>query len=152
MALFGWLLGLVVGAPLPVAIVSGALLGLLGLRPLKVPLGILVGAAPARCWWRSTPRPAGAGGGRGHGRLPRGRGLRVPPAAAGPGHGRGGAGVGAALRRALRGRSRYVGADYVEQLAKVRGGTFRRNPPDVGILASLDSLDGPDFDATRSTR
>ena len=31
-------------------------------------------------------------------------------------------------------RSRYVGADYVEQLAKIRGGTFRRNPPDVGIL------------------
>ena len=26
-------------------------------------------------------------------------------------------------------RSRYVGADYVEQLAKIRGGTFRRNPP-----------------------
>jgi hypothetical protein len=49
-------------------------------------------------------------------------------------------------------RSRYVGADYVEQLAKVRGGTFRRNPPDVGILASLDSLDGPDFDAHRVHR
>ena len=46
-------------------------------------------------------------------------------------------------------RSRYVGADYVEQLAQVRGGTFRRNPPDVGILASLDSLDGPTFDAHR---
>jgi hypothetical protein len=28
-------------------------------------------------------------------------------------------------------------------------GPFRRNPPDVGILASLDSLDGPDFDAHR---
>jgi hypothetical protein len=46
-------------------------------------------------------------------------------------------------------RSRYVGADYVEQLARVRGGTFRRNPPDVGILASLDSLEGPAFDASR---
>ena len=45
-------------------------------------------------------------------------------------------------------RSRYVGADYVEQLARVRGGTYRRNPPDVGILASLDSLDGPTFDAS----
>ena len=42
-------------------------------------------------------------------------------------------------------RSRYVGGDYVEQLAKVRGGTFRRNPPDVGILASLDSLRGTDL-------
>jgi hypothetical protein len=46
-------------------------------------------------------------------------------------------------------RSRYVGADYVEQLARLRGGTFRRNPPDVGILASLDGLNGPSFDADR---
>jgi hypothetical protein len=46
-------------------------------------------------------------------------------------------------------RSRHVGADYVEHLAKVRGGSFRRNPPDVGILASLDGLDGPTFDAGR---
>ena len=46
-------------------------------------------------------------------------------------------------------RSRYVGGDYVEQLAKARGGTFRRNPPDVGILASLDSLEGPTFDPSR---
>jgi len=46
-------------------------------------------------------------------------------------------------------RSRYVGGDYVEQLAKVRGGTFRRNPPDVGILASFDSLDEPTFDPGR---
>src|SRR4051794_7434641 len=46
-------------------------------------------------------------------------------------------------------RSRYVGADYVEQLAKVRGGTFRRNPPDVGILASLEHLAGPTFDPGR---
>ena len=36
MALFGWLLGLIVDAPLSVAIVSGTLLGLLGLRPLKL--------------------------------------------------------------------------------------------------------------------
>jgi hypothetical protein len=46
-------------------------------------------------------------------------------------------------------RTKYVGADYVEQLAQLRGGTFRRNPPDVGILASLASLAGPTFDPTR---
>jgi hypothetical protein len=46
-------------------------------------------------------------------------------------------------------RSRYVGADYVEQLAHVRGGTFRRNPPDVGIIASLEALAGPTFDPTK---
>jgi hypothetical protein len=45
MALFGWLLSLIgFDEPLPVAIVSGALLGLLGLRPLKVALGLVVGA------------------------------------------------------------------------------------------------------------
>ena len=32
-------------------------------------------------------------------------------------------------------------------MADLEGGTFARNPPDVGILASLDSLNGPTFDA-----
>src|SRR5690349_19199316 len=44
MALFGRLLGLLYDGTLFIAIVSGALLGLLGLRPLKVALGLLVGA------------------------------------------------------------------------------------------------------------
>jgi hypothetical protein len=46
MALFGWLLGLIYGPdePLLTATISGALLGLLGLRPLKVALGLVVGA------------------------------------------------------------------------------------------------------------
>jgi hypothetical protein len=46
MALFGWLLGLIYGPDelLLTAIISGALLGLLGLRPGKVALGLLVGA------------------------------------------------------------------------------------------------------------
>lgn len=46
-------------------------------------------------------------------------------------------------------RTRYVGADYVKQLASLRGGTFTRNPPDVGILASLDALAGPTFEPGR---
>jgi hypothetical protein len=151
MALFGWLLGLIgLDQSLPVAIVSGALLGLLGLRPLKFALGLLVGAVVggllgaldgdvepalvaaavaivyrvmAAIAYRSRP-------------LVRVMAEEVPASE---------------LRYVVpfEARSRYVGADYVEQLAKVRGGTFRRNPPDVGILASLDSLDGPDFDAHR---
>src|SRR5215208_5692288 len=44
MALFGWLLGLIYDEPLFIAIISGALLGLLGLRPGKALLGLLVGA------------------------------------------------------------------------------------------------------------
>jgi hypothetical protein len=150
MALFGWLLGLVFGsdATLLTAILSGALLGLLGLRPLKAALGLLVGAAVGAVFlatdadlepalvaaavtlvYRVTAaiayrdRP-----------LVRVMAEEVPASD---------------LRYVVpfEARSRYVGADYVEQLAKVRGGTFRRNPPDVGILASLDSLDGPSFDS-----
>jgi hypothetical protein len=151
MALFGGLLDLIgLDRPLPVALVAGALLGALGLRPLKVALGLTVGAgvgvliealdrgaepalvaaavtvvyrAIAAAVYRNRP-------------LVRVMAEEVPAAE---------------LRYVVpfEARSRYVGADYVEQLAHVRGGTFRRNPPDVGILASLDSLDGPDFDAGR---
>ena len=151
MALFGWLLGVIgVDDPLPAGIASGALLGLLGLRPLKVALGLLVGAAVggllqaldagvapalvaaavavvyrviAAVLYRNRP-------------LVRVMAEEVPAAE---------------LRYVVpfESRSRYVGADYVEQLAHVRGGTFRRNPPDVGILASLDHLDGPGLDAQR---
>jgi hypothetical protein len=152
MALLGWLAGLVIGdGHVPaVAIVTGALLGLLGVRPLKVALGIAVGlvvglalralddamepalvAAAVTVVYRLVAaavyreRP-----------LVRIMAEEVPAAE---------------LRYVVpfEARSKYVGADYVEQLAKVRGGTFRRNPPDVGILASLDSLAGPDFDPAR---
>jgi hypothetical protein len=151
MALFGSLLDLIgVDGPLVTAIISGALLGVLGLRPLKLVLGLLVGAvvgvlfqaldgdaAPAlvaaavaivyrviaAVAYRNRP-------------LVRVMAEEVPASE---------------LRYVVpfEARSRYVGADYVEQLARVRGGTFRRNPPDVGILASLDSLAGPAFDAGR---
>ncbi len=150
MALFGWLLGLIYGPDelLLTAIISGALLGLLGLRPGKAALGLLVGATlgvlfqaldaglesslvaaavavvyrvAAAIAYRDRP-------------LVRVMAEEVPAAE---------------LRYVVpfEARSRYVGADYVEQLAKIRGGTFRRNPPDVGILASLDALNGPTFDA-----
>ena len=152
MALFGWLLGLTgLDEPLIVALISGAVLGLLGLRPLKAILGLAVGAVLgivfqaldggvepalvaaavaivyrviAAIAYRNRP-------------LVRVMAEEVPASE---------------LRYVVpfEARSRYVGADYVEQLAHVRGGTFRRNPPDVGILASLDSLDGPDFDANRA--
>jgi hypothetical protein len=150
MALFGWLLGLIYDAPLFIAIVSGALLGLLGLRPLKVALGVAVGAAvgvlfrlidggaePALVAATVTVayRAVAAVAYRDR-PLVRIMAEEVPAAE---------------LRYVVpfEARSRYVGADYVEQLAKLRGGTFRRNPPDVGILASLESLDGPGFDGSR---
>jgi hypothetical protein len=151
MALFGWLLGLIgLDEPPAIGIVSGALLGVLAVRPLKVLLGVAVGVVVgvalgaldgtvepalvaatvavvyrviAAVLYRNRP-------------LVRVMAEEVPAAE---------------LRYVVpfEARSRYVGADYVEQLAHVRGGTFRRNPPDVGILASVDNLDGPTFDAQR---
>ena len=150
MALFGWLLGLIYDAPLFIGIVSGALLGLLGLRPLKVALGLLIGAAVAALFQvlDAGAEPALVAATvtivyraiaaviYRHRPLVRIMAEEVPAAE---------------LRYVVpfEARSRYVGADYVEQLAELKGGTFRRNPPDVGILASLDSLDGPGFEASR---
>jgi hypothetical protein len=146
MALFGWLLGLIYGSdePLLTGIVSGALVGLLGLRPVKVALGLLVGgllgvlfraldaglepALIAAAVTLASPVLAAI--------AYRGRPLVRVMAEEVPA---------SELRYVVpfEPRSRYVGGDFVEQLAKVRGGTFRRNPPDVGILASLDAWMGP---------
>jgi hypothetical protein len=150
MAVFGWLLGLVYDEPLFIAIVSGALMGLLGLRPGKAFLGLLVGAvvgaslravdggvepALVASAVALAYRVIAAIAYRGR-ELVRVMAEEVPASE---------------LRYVVpfEARSRYVGGDYVEQLAKARGGTFRRNPPDVGILASLDSLEGPSFDPSR---
>jgi hypothetical protein len=43
-------------------------------------------------------------------------------------------------------RSSYVGTSYVRELAATLGGTYSADTPDVGIVASLDDLAGPDFD------
>ena len=152
MALFGWALGLIYGTgePLLTALLSGAFVGVLGLRPGKAALGLGVGAVLGVFFQAldDPPEPAliaaavtiayrliAALAYRGR-PLVRVMAEEVPASE---------------LRYVVpfEARSKYVGADYVEQLAKVRGGTFRRNPPDVGILASLDALDGPTFDAGR---
>jgi hypothetical protein len=151
MALFGWVLGVIFGPdePLLTGIISGALIGVLGLRPGKALLGLLVGAVlallqaldgglePALVAATVTIayRVIAAVVYRGR-PLVRVMAEEVPASE---------------LRYVVpfEARSMYVGGDYVEQLAKVRGGTFRRNPPDVGILASLDTLEGPTFDARR---
>jgi hypothetical protein len=150
MAVFGWLLGWIYAEPLFIALVSGALLGALGLRPGKAALGLLVGGvagvlfqaldggvepALVAATVALTYRVIAAIAYRGRD-LVRVMAEEVPASE---------------LRYVVpfEARSRYVGGDYVEQLAKARGGTYRRNPPDVGILASLDSLEGPTFDPSR---
>jgi len=148
MAIAGGALGLVLGSGsgLIVAVASGLLLGALGLRAAKVALGLgcgvvvgLVGIdlAPAvtaaavtvvyRCVSAFVYR------GRPLTRLM----AEEVPASQLP------------FVVPFEARTKYVGADYVKQLAELRGGTFVRNPPDVGIIASLDDLAGPAFDPAR---
>ena len=106
MALFGWLLGLIYGSGHVVltAIISGALLGLLGLRPLKLALGVVVGAVAGLVLHGARRQPRARGGRRrGHRRLSRHRGDRLSQPPARPDHGRGGPGGRAGLRGALRG-------------------------------------------------
>ena len=46
----------------------------------------------------------------------------------------------------LAARTRYVGTGYVADLAERTGGAYVRGAVDVGIVASLDELAGPEFD------
>ena len=43
-------------------------------------------------------------------------------------------------------RTRYVGTEYVRQLAAVVGGRYVAGAADVGIVADLDALAGPELD------
>jgi hypothetical protein len=43
-------------------------------------------------------------------------------------------------------RSRYVGTGYIRELAGVLGGRYVAGAPDVGIVASVNELAGPDLD------
>ena len=42
--------------------------------------------------------------------------------------------------------SAYIGTDYFAQLAQKQHGRFARNPAEIGLVSSLDLLQGPDFD------
>jgi hypothetical protein len=46
----------------------------------------------------------------------------------------------------LGARSRYVGTEHPRELAKTLGGVYLGDAQDVGIVASLDALIGPEFD------
>jgi hypothetical protein len=46
----------------------------------------------------------------------------------------------------LEARSRYVGTGYVERLSEALSGTYTAGATDIGIVASLDDLAGPEFE------
>ncbi len=144
----GWLgARLTKAGPVPVGLAAGAFAGALGLRPQKVALGPVVGAAVGTAW-----RLAG--------------GREAPPAAVAASAVVGFRALSAVLFRdpqvsllaervraedlpfvvPLEARTGYVGTGYVRELAGVLGGTYQADAADVGIVASLDDLAGPQFD------
>ncbi len=143
----GWAAGRVARAgPVAVATGTGTLAGLLGLRPQKVLLGPLFGAAIGRVFAaRRPPVPAAIVASTTMLAYRVTSALLFRDAQV------------SLLAERVRAedlpfvvpreaRSRYVGTGYVRQLADVLGGRYVADAPDVGIVASLEELAGPDFD------
>jgi hypothetical protein len=147
----GWLAGLAGAGTVPVATAAGTVAGALGLRPQKVVLGPVVGAAVGLGFAareRGHGRPASASAAAAVAAMVGYRTVsalvfRDPqvsllasqvPAESVP----------FVVPRASR--TRYVGTGYLRDLAVVLGGRYTADVPDIGIVASLDELDGPGFD------
>jgi hypothetical protein len=149
----GWVAGLAGAGTVPVATAAGTVAGGLGLRPQKVALGPVVGAAiglglAVRERQRhGSASPSGAATAAAATMI----GYRTVsalvfrdsqvsllasqvPAESVP----------FVVPRASR--TRYVGTGYLRDLAAVLGGQYTADVPDIGIVASLGELDGPGFD------
>jgi hypothetical protein len=145
----GWLAGRTAAAP-AVAVAAGAAAGALGLRPQKVAFGPAVGAAAGlgiaarqRATGRPFPASVAAAGTVMAYRSAAALVFRDPQLSllaerAAP----------ATLPFVVpyASRTRYVGTGYVARLASTLGGRYTADAPDIGIVASLDELRGPDFD------
>jgi hypothetical protein len=143
----GWAAARVTGAgPVPVATTAGAAAGAMGLRPQKVALGPVLGAAIGLgLVARRKPVPASASAALavvGY-RTASALIFRDPqlsllatqvPAAEVP------------FVVPLASQTRYVGTGYVRSLAAALGGRYTADVADIGIVASLDELAGPAFD------
>lgn len=142
----GWLAGrLTTADPVVVGVGAGATAGALGLRPQKVVLGPIVGALAGRLWaMTAAPPPAAVA-------ATAVAAYRVLSAAAFRD-----AQVSLLAERVRPdtlpfvvphvARTRYVGTEYVAALASALGGAVVRDADDVGIVASLDELAGPNFE------
>jgi hypothetical protein len=143
----GWLAGRWTNVrPVVVGTATGAVAGLLGVRPQKVVLGPVFGAAVGGVLTRARRPPAPAVVASATMlayRIVSALAFRDAQVSL----------LAEKVRAAdlpfvvpLAARSRYVGTGYVRDLAAVLGGRYVPDAPDVGIVASLDDLAGPDFD------
>jgi hypothetical protein len=143
----GWVAGRATRAgPVAVGTVTGAAVGALGLRPQKVVLGPLLGGAVGAAFAardRSTPTAVVASSTVLTYRTVSALVFRD-------------AQVSLLAERVQaedlpfivprEARSRYVGTSYVRELAAVIGGHYIASTPDIGIVASIDELAGPELD------
>ncbi len=139
----GWVAQRVTGVRgLPVAAVAGAAAGALGLRPQKLALGPVAGAAAGLAARRSSGAVAAAAGVVAY-RTTAAVLFRDPQLSL----------LAERVTQAdvpfvvpVASQTRYVGTDYVRTLAERTGGLYAADVADVGIVASLDALAGPSFD------
>jgi hypothetical protein len=142
----GWAAGRIIGAgPVVVGTASGTIAGAMGLRPQKVALGPLVGATLGLAARRRRGLPGAVVASTTvlTYRLLSASLFRDEQVS-----------LLAERVRAedlpfvvpLEARSRYVGTNYVKQLSEVLNGTYVAEAADVGIVASVDELAGPEFD------
>jgi len=143
----GWAAGRFTGAgPAVVGTSAGTVAGAIGLRPQKVAMGPLVGAAVGLVAARRRRRvPAGAVASSTvltyrllSALLFRDAQVTLLAERVRP--------EDLPFVVPLEARSRYVGTGYVEQLSEVLGGTYAADASDVGIVASMDDLAGPELD------
>ncbi|WP_345144088.1 hypothetical protein [Dactylosporangium darangshiense] len=138
----GWAAGRAGASPLAVGVASGAIAGAMGVRPQKVALGPVVGLAVGAAMRDRPPAQVAATGVVAF-RTVSQLVFREPQVSLV-------AGSAPADRLPfvvpLEARTRYVGTGYVKALAETIGGTYTEAAEDVGIVASLDALSGPDFD------
>ncbi|MCP2327130.1 hypothetical protein HDA40_005637 [Hamadaea flava] len=143
----GWLIGVITGwGPIVIGLLAGLLAGAMGLRPQKVLLGPVVGVvfgwALGALWPSVTPAVVAAVVVVAF-RCLSALIFRDPQVSL----------LAERVRPAdlpfvvpLAARTKYVGTGYVRDLAEVVGGDYTPAAADVGIVATLDDLAGPEFD------
>jgi hypothetical protein len=143
----GWAAGRVTGAgPVTVGAATGTVGGLLGIRPQKVLLGPLFGAAVGRgLAARRRPVPAAVTAAVTMAAYRSASALVFRDAQV------------SLLAEQVRAedlpfvvpresRSQYVGTGYIRELAGVLGGRYVADAADVGIVGAVSELAGPDLD------
>ena len=143
----GWVAGQAGAGPRAIGTTTGAVVGAMGLRPQKVAMGPMVGAAVGLALARG-PAPAAVVASSTVLAYRSASALLFRDAQ-----------VSLLAERVSAAdlpfvvprpaRSRYVGTGYVRDLAEELGAQYTADAADTGIVASLDPLAGPEFDPGR---